>query len=394
MTSCANTKVVPVSHLLTPTDPKIFKIASIDESGNEISDQLILEALQQNMSKLSLYPSFYSAIDDLSENVSGFEAVIANNNIRVQYLNGQLAANGNHHLTKVSAIFKIDVKKDDYGLYKTITIYQPKSLHFTHAKTPFTEINTLDTPDKLRKDVEQIFKKLDITMERLLFISGEIIVRNSDDEVYDNFEHKLGLYSKKSYQEKGMIFGIFELKSNFRKNIIPVRIRIYPNSKGSRVKYEFDIKYLLNPDGTNTYNTEEISYLVTTIKNISTTTDLDAPINHDKVNNKNLIAIIDDPVMISDYSKPANSIDIHKTSVTFRRADDSKSKSNKHKKAKKQKSSPYKSKQAVTPPKTKSIGKDHKPKQANFSGPKSNNIKNVEYIEKMLSSLKEKRPSK
>jgi hypothetical protein len=398
LTACANTKSTQVSHLLAPADAKVFKIASIDESGNEINDRLILEALQQNISKLSLYPNFYSAIDDLTENISGFEAIISTNNIKVQYMNGQLAPNGNHHLAKVSAIFKVEFKKDDYGLYKTITVHQPKSLHISPAKSPYSNINTLDTPDKLRKDVEHIFSNIKLTMERLLFISGEIIVRNSDDEVYDNFEHKLGLYSKNSFQEKGMIFGIFELKSNSRKEIIPVRVRIYPNAKGSRVKYEFDIKYLLNSDGTTTYNTEEISYLVTTIKNISTTKDLDAPINHQKVNNKNLIAIIDDPVMISDYNKPVNPIDIHKTSITYRRSEtkpksDSKPKST-SKNSNKKKSTQYKSKQTVSPPKTRSIGKDHKPEQAAFSGPKSNNIKNVEYIEKMLSSLKEKRPSK
>ncbi len=396
LVSCATTKSSQVSHLLDKTDSKIFKIVSIDETGNVINDRLILEALQQNISTLSSYPNFYSAIDDLSENVSGFEATITNNNIKVQYLNGQLASNGDHHLTKVSAIFKIDLKKDEYGLFKTVTVHQPKSIHISNAKKPFSDINTLDTPNNLKKDVQHIFKNIELSMERLMFISGEIIVRNSDDEVYDNFEHKLGLYSKNSFQEEGMVFGIFELKSKTRKDIIPVRVRIYPDNKGSRVKYEFDIKYSIKSDGTTSYDPQEIVYLVTTIKNISTTKDLDAPINHVKVNNKNLIAIIDDPVIISNYSKPINPIDIHKTSVTYSKAKSKKKTKSKPSTtgSKKKTASQYKSKQTVSPPKTRRIGKDHKAEQANFKGPKSSNIKNVEYIEKMLSSLKEKRPSK
>ena len=64
------------------------------------------------------------------------------------------------------------------------------------------------------------------------------------------------------------IFGIFELKSNSRKDIIPLRVRIFPDVKGSRVKYEFDVKYSIKPDGTTTYNEQEINYLITTIKKL------------------------------------------------------------------------------------------------------------------------------
>ena len=45
-------------------------------------------------------------------------------------------------------------------------------------------------------------------------------------------------------------------------------------------------------------------------------------------------------------------------------------------------------------PKTEQLGTDVKSEQVNNSEAKSKNIENVEYIEKMLSSLKEKRPSK
>jgi len=224
-----------------------------------------------------------------------------------------------------------------------------------------------------------------------MFISGEIIVRNSDDEVFDNFEHKLGLYSKNSFQEKGMIFGIFELKSNLRKDIIPLRVRVFPNSRGSRVKYEFDVKYSINSDGTTTYSEQEIHYLITTIKNISTTKDLDAPINHQTVNNKNLIAIIDDPVMISDYNKTIP-LNIHKTSVTYRpRRVSTKAAKNS---SSKKKSARYRSKKIFKSINPKVYDTASENPKTQDTGPKSKNIKNIEYIEKMLSSLKEKRPSK
>jgi len=396
LASCATINQDRVSHLIKVTDPKIFKIVSFDESGNEINDRLILEALQQNISKLSLYPSFYSAIDDLNENVSGFEAIIINNNsIKIQYLNGKLSPSGKHRLTKAAATFNIEINKDNYGLFKTVTVFPAKSLTISRVKQQFGSVKTLDTPDKLRKDVEHIFKNINLSLERLIFISGEIIVRNSDDEVYDNFEHLLGLYSKKSFQEKDMIFGIFQLKSNSRKDIIPVRVRIFPNSKGSRVKYEFDIKYSIKPDGTTTYNEQEINYLITTIKNISTTKDLDAPLEHFKVNNKNLVAIIDDPVLVSNYTK-SSPIDIHETSITYRPTKKSKPKSTKKKMAKnnKQKAN-YKSKKINKAPKTKKLGIEQKvSSNTSDSEPKSNNVKNIEYIEKMLSSLKKQRPSR
>lgn len=391
LASCTVLKQDKVSHLIKSTDSKIFKLVSVDESGNEISDRLILEALQQNISKLSLYPGFYSAIDDFTENVSGFEAIIDNNrNIKIQYLNGKLSASGNHNLTKATAIFKIEINKDNYGLFKTVIIRPPKSLYITRAQIQFNDISTLDTPEKLQEDVEQIFKNVELTMDRLIFISGEIIVRNTDDEVFDNFEHKLGLYSKNSFQERGMIFGIFELKSNMRKDIIPLRIRVFPNSRGSRVKYEFDVKYSIKSDGTTTYSEQEIHYLITTIKNISTTKDLDAPINHQTVNNKNLIAIIDDPVMISDYNK-ITPLNIHKTSVTYRPRTDSKPSKIR---LKKKKSARFRSKKVFKSLNPKNLDTKLKKSQALDTGPKSKNIKNIEYIEKMLSSLKEKRPSK
>ncbi|MFV1982629.1 MAG: hypothetical protein ACC657_03740 [Thiohalomonadales bacterium] len=377
LSSCAGLNQNKVSHLISSTESKVFKLVSVDESGNEINNRLIMEALQQNISKLSRYPNFYSAIEDISENISGFEAIISDNNsIKIQYLNGKLSASGKPHLTKVISSINIEIKTDNFGLFKVVTVHPPKSLYISHAKGRFSNIKTLDTPEKLQKDVEQIFKNIDLTMERLLFISGEIVVRNSDDEVFDNFEHKLGLYSKNSFQEKGMIFGIFELKSSYRKEIIPLRVRIFPDNKGSRVKYEFDVKYSIKSDATTTYDVKEINYLITTIKNVSTTKDLDAPIDHLKVNNKNLIAIIDDPVMISNNYKPtAKAIDIHKTSVTFKP-------------------------RTVSKPKVTVLSKTKKSntkpgfKKTSLNEPKSSNIKNIEYIEKMLSALKEKRPSK
>lgn len=422
LVSCAGIKQENVSHLIQTNKSKTFKIVRVDESGNEINNRLILEALQQNISKLSFYPSFYSAIDDLNKNVSGFEAIITkNNSIKVQYLNGELSSSGRHNLTKATATFKVNIENDKYGLYKTVTIHSPKSLHISQAKKQFNRINTLDSPQKLQEDVEQIFKNLELSMERLIFISGEIIVRNSDDEVFDNFEHKLGFYSKNSFQEKGMIFGIFELKSETRKDIIPLRIRIFPDNNGSRIKYEFDVKYSIKADGTTTYDENEINYLIITIKNISTTKDLDAPINHKKVNNENLIAIIDDPVLISNTTQAIISpapIDIHKTSITYqppltlKSIEPSKAISTKKTKKitskkqltkkpkKKKKVSDFKSNKIVKSPKievldsklSKSTSTPIKQKFDNED--KSSNIKNIEYIEKMLSSLKERRPSK
>lgn len=393
LASCASLNQSNTAHLIKSTKSKVFKIVSVDESGNEINDQLILETLKQKISKLSAYPGFYSAIDDFSENVSGFESIVENNNIKIQYLNGKLSPSGDHQLSKATATLKVDIQKDKYGLFKTVTIHQPKSLYITRAKQKFGNISLLDSPDNLQKDVVNIFKKINLTMVRLMFVSGEIIVRNSDDEVFDNFEHLLGLYSKNSFQEKGMTFGIFELKSNVRKDIIPLRIRIFPNSKGSRVKYEFDVKYSIKPNGTTTFSEKEINYLITTIKNISTTKDLDAPVNHYKVNNKNLVAIIDDPVLVTNYSKK-KSINIHKTSITYRPRKASKRVRASKKSSRNKKTARFKSKKIFKLPKSKKSKKVIKDKQVTSAGSKSNNLKNIEYIEKMLSSLKESRPSK
>jgi len=402
ISSCSLNQKTNDSHFIKPLETKTFKIISIDESGNEIDNQLILETLQQKISQLSVYPSFYSSIDDLTKNASGFEAVIASDNsITLRYLNGKLASTGNHKLTKATATLKVDIESDNYRLFKTVTIHPPKILYITRIKKRIGSINTLDSTEKIIRDVEKIYNNINLSMDRLIFITGEFIVSNHTDDVFDNFEHKLGLFSKNLYQEQGMLFGIFDLKSSYRKEIIPLRLKIFQNAKGARVKYEFDVKYAIKTNGTTSYNQEEIASLVTIIKNISTTKNLDANINQKIVNQKNIVEILDDPILIASQNIESNN-DINNVAVKKQNKKKTTHQTEKHSINSKDKKSEKSNAKLTTLKPKQNIKLTELNADENITEttevistePKSNNLKNIEYIEKMLSSMKETRPLK
>ncbi len=216
-----------------------------------------------------------------------------------------------------------------------------------------------------------------------------------------------------------MLVGQFNLKSPLQKNSVPliIKIRSDPKSKRSKVIYELDVKYTIYSNGTTSYNRKAVNSLITMIKNISTTKDLNASISHLKVNSKNLIAIIDDPFIVtknnqtlsttnqkksaagtprvkaytaSQKTKPRKS---QKFAKKLRKIIPKKMSKKKKKLTAKLNTDKVKVKKTFKSPKTISLGKDQKVERVVSFEKKSNNLKNIEYIEKMLSSLKELRPS-
>ncbi len=428
LTACSTLNETKSSYKINVNVPKKFKVLRVDQSGTEVSDRVILEALQRNISKLSYYPDFYSKTRTTSKNISGFDVVIGNkNNIKIQYFNGKTSSIGKPKLTSAIATLKIDIRKTKNGLYKTIVVHPPGILAISRAKTKISSITTLDrptrlyqmssiktldTPIKLTQDVEQIFQNIKLSVSKFKLISGEIIVKNNKFEVLRNFKHKLVFKGKSSIQRKNKLVGLFNLKSPLQKNSVPLRIKIIPDAKGSRVEYEFDVNYIIYSNGTTSYSKKAVNSLVTMIKNISTTKDLNASISHLKVNTKNLIAIVDDPFSIStdqqksatytprvkattkvQKTKPKNSPKLTKKSKNKSNKKLAKIKGKKLSAKLKTQTDTVKSKKTFKTPKTTSLGKDQKVERVVSFEKKSNNLKNIEYIEKMLSSLKDLRAS-
>ncbi len=363
LVSCGVLNKKNTSHSLTATSSKYFRIVSIDASGKEISNHLILQTLQQNINQLSIYPEITSPTKIAPKStkiISGIDTVIANKNyIKIQYLNGRTSVTGKHQLTKATANLKVEIKKNSSNRFKTVTIYPPKSLYISTTGTNAGSMSALDTPEKLQKDIEHIFKNISLTMLRPMLVSGELFVSVNNARIFKDFKNKLGLQLNSSTKTKNMLYGVFNLKSSFRKKSIPLRVKLYKKTNGSKIKYEFDVSYALKDNGTTTFKRQEIDYLVSIIRNISTLRQVNSPIA--KLPPKKTIA---------------------------------KKISNKPTLKKLKKLTTIKPKQTPNTLKVKTLNakKNTLPQETIKS--KSSNLKNIEYIEKMLSSLKEMRSSK
>ncbi len=377
--SCSVLNKKNTSHSLTATNSKNFRIVSIDASGKEISNQLILQTLQQNINQLSIYPKVSNStkITNSPKIISGIDTVIANQNyIKIQYLNGRTLVTGQTQFTKATANLKVEIKKNNTSRFKTITIFPPKLLYISTTGSKIASMSTLDTPDNLQKDIEHIFKNINLTMRRPMLVSGELFVSVNNARVFTDFKNKLGLQSNTSTKTKNILHGVFNLKSSFRKETIPLRIKFYKNNNGSKIKYEFDVNYVIKDNGTTTFKRQEIDYLVSIIRNISTLRQVNLPIAKSPSKKTNNVST----------RKLSNNNRLKKT-ITKRTA-------NKPTFKKTTTLTTIKPKQSLDTRKVKKISVEKNIPLQETAKSKSSNLKNIEYIEKMLSSLKEMRPSK
>lgn len=372
--SCGALNKKNANHLLATTNSKYFRIVSIDASGKTVSDHHILQTLQQNINQLSVYPKVNKSVITLAKSskiVSGIDTIIANKNyIKIQYLNGRVSASGKSQLTRATANLKVEIKKNNSSRFKTVTIYPPKLLYISSAGKNIGGMSTLDTPDNLQKDIEHIFKNINLTMQRPMIVTGQLNISANSAAIFSDFERKLGLQLNSSINDKNMLFGIFNLKSSFRKAIIPLRIKLYKKTNGSKLKYEFGLNYIIRDNGTTTFKRQEVDYLVSIIRNISTLRHIDKTISKIKtpIKKSNYKKVVKKPV-----KNPIVKNNSQKTKLTA-----------------------IKPKQTIKTLKVKNLSIKKKSASIKTQEPKSksSNLKNIEYIEKMLSSLKEMRPSK
>lgn len=277
-------------------EPKQFNIVTKDVSGKRITDQQILEAIQQQTYLLTKYDNQTDSSDKFAHNERGFNAVINEDKIGLVYFNGTVSS----RFKRISTVkANIQVQIISSGTNTVVTLYPPDEYRVSRARGSFllSTINLLDTENNLIDDMNNIYDKINLNIFRLMFISGSFIVENDSEDVYENFEQKLGLYQQGSFQEARTKHGIFSLKNG--STTIPLRLAISPKKNGTLISYEFDINYTITSIGKQQFKREHVKTLVNTIKHIAVLTNLDDEINSSAQITSGIVKIVEEPEIIT-----------------------------------------------------------------------------------------------
>lgn len=248
-----------------------YKFIAPENLKSPITDQDIINEINNQITTSSNYQALHKEFtgSDIYD-VKGISSIATQSDITLSYANGEYFNNTNSLYQSVKKV-KYSMQISDINNGKKITIDTPSTISSTEGKNVlFLPISFLLSDSELSSDLSTIGMKMSPSLSYSEQITGEINVKYKDESVYANFKRILGEYSGSSDELKKYDITkekIFNLKSN---NIpVPLKITVYPYRDGSKVVYEFNYKYTINPNGTNTYNKNDIEKLVTEVKRVA-----------------------------------------------------------------------------------------------------------------------------
>jgi len=273
LTACVSNKPAPPTYdnVHIGTD-KVFEFKKMDANGQAISGTQIAQAIASNMSSLSGFGPVRNIYKGTSiYNVKGVKVQYTPSHISFTYVNGEyFSKTKGKYLTQKTAVFKYTVTNTADTIKLKISPpsqirTDKKSLILTRRANP-----PLLSKDRMIQNLSKIFNNLNPVLNRYKRIKGEINVKYNDESVYANFKRIMGEYKYKRNEVKKFDIkkdSVFNLKNGDK--IIPLKTAVFPYRNGSKVVYEFDVRYQLKGDGSSSYSASNVQGLISKIENVA-----------------------------------------------------------------------------------------------------------------------------
>ena len=237
---------------------KSFTFKNVDADGNKVSSDAIVNAVVQAIFDSSGYKSLSktfatSAVYD----VQGVGIYKTPNEIEVSYENGEFYANtGNTLTTRSSAKFGYSL--EDAAGSITVTLVPPKLIETKKQASPiFFPYRQFASDEKLVSDIQQIYSKLNPIIVLTKIVRGEVNAKYAATPITANFKRKC---SSISLVKDGSFTCTVDNKE--------VALEVLPYKEGSKVTYQFSVKYSLNGKGESDYSPESTKKVILGITNI------------------------------------------------------------------------------------------------------------------------------
>ncbi len=272
VTGCANAPQGPQTVGLNLSGEKTLVFQKTNADGQKITSEQIVSSVQKNMYELSeVRPvtKFRSETGNLYY-VKGIEVIPQSGFITISYVNGNYHSDtGNSYLTRSNAAFSYQVSED--GDTVKAKLIPPASIA-TKKQSLLGLISSsqLISDQKMIGDISKIYGSLNPSIDLAKEVKGEVNVQYNDESVYANFKRLLGSYKYKGDEKKKFDIekdAVFSLQNG--KEIIPVKISVFPYRNGSKVVYEFEVPYSLKADGTSSYSEESVKGLIAKIEKVA-----------------------------------------------------------------------------------------------------------------------------
>lgn len=270
---CAAFKPIPQEEvkLNLTSGPKVLIVNNLDFNGKEIDKSSVMDKIKQIIEKGGEFNKFskwrtYDNPQDSSQsakyNVKGSKVAVADNEIIVEYINGDMHEPHTEYSPSTGKTFSYD---EYWSVYKTeakfpysfvkdgkfykVTIYFPTSLV---NKEHHSWDKPIGSPEQILNDLNSKFNVLkNPVLEASTRVYGEINSKYNSDSIYSNFERLIGKYN---FKDKKIATNDLEKKNVFKYDyegtMLPIYVSVFPYRDGSKINYEVNIPYNIGTDYT------------------------------------------------------------------------------------------------------------------------------------------------
>ena len=263
LVGCASAPQAPTSLKLDLGAEKSLTFKKVDESGNSISTDTVVKALEDSLysatglKKLYEIPKFTEKDGTVSiAFIRGVEITRSPNIFNLAYINGEkFISTLSTYKTESVAHFEYSITEKSNSII--VKILPPKEVVTVVGPAMLSAWEPLLSNAELMNNVQKTFNDLNPSIELKKEITGEINVGYSAEAVTANFRR---MPNSNVFVEKG----------GFRcaVNGTPMSIEVLPYKNGSKVRYAFDVRYTLNSKGESSYSQEATKILIAAIEKI------------------------------------------------------------------------------------------------------------------------------
>lgn len=276
-----------------PAQPQAQAAYGPQASGEPVPPDAILDALARDVFEKSEHASVNRKY--------GLDTRVEQDRVVLTYKHDVGLLNSKGKVTKTIGYYTAQFTADDARTVATFSAPSEFSNEVEHGFL-YTPVSAFDE-EKLLEDVQRIHSQLRPVVYLDHVVNGEFETEFPDSGVYANYVRAFGnrpevmtIDVEKAItfchkrEVKGMLLEsalnridrsrrLLEQAERLRFNKdgerfcsndqVPVRVSVYPYREGSMVKYSFSFAYSLEPDGTTTFNPDEIAMLEQRIRGLA-----------------------------------------------------------------------------------------------------------------------------
>jgi len=241
-------------------EEKIFEIQTDLPGGKSISDNMILNKLEDNLVAASSVATVEEVAKRLGpandHRLRGLEIKRSPGAIDVSFVRGKVIAN-QRSSTDMTATYSVKLEPYDEGT--RVIVHTPDHLFIDRNRDgAFAEIDQLIATERATDDIYRMNENLAPQFHFDTRISGEVESPWEPQSVRDNFKRVLGGGEE---QDQYMI--------KLDNQRVPVEMQVFSYRDGSKVSYKMTYSYTVNSDGTTTYQQADVDQVVERIRQVA-----------------------------------------------------------------------------------------------------------------------------